>query len=463
MNFGITRVFVFCTTWAFCTVALLTTTRAAADAALPALAQAQAAATTSSTSAAPAQGQLPLEDLRLFTQVYEQIRQNYVEAIDDKTLLQYAIEGMLDKLDPHSAYLDQSSFDDLQVNTNGEFGGIGIEVSQEEGQLTVVSPIDDTPASKAGIEAGDIVIQLDDTLVKDLSLDEAVEKMRGPQGTALRMILMREGLKKPLELTLIRDLIKVKSVRSELLEDHYGYLRIAQFQTRTGTDLLEALHKLRGENTLKGLILDLRNNPGGVLQASVEVAGLFLNGERVVYTEGRQAEMNESFYAEAGDRALGLPLVVLINDGSASASEIVAGALQDHQRAVIMGTRSFGKGSVQTVQPISQNKAIKLTTARYFTPNGRSIQAQGIEPDIVVERVKVTAVQARRGATEAELKGHLGNATGQEVSRKRREAEANEALESLQSRDNQLYEAVNLLKGLNILKTHSRKAAATPP
>jgi carboxyl-terminal processing protease len=404
-------------------------------------------------------GALPLEDLRIFTQIYEQIRKNYVEEIDDKTLLEYAIRGMLDKLDPHSAYLDKSSFDDLQAHTTGEFGGIGIEVSMEDGVLTVVTPIDDTPAKNAGIEAGDKIIKLDDILVKGLNLEDAVDKMRGIKGTEIVLTIIREGTEGPFDITIVRDIIKVRSIRHEVLDDHYGYIRIAQFQTRTGADMIAAINKLQAEYEIHGLILDLRNNPGGVLQSSVEIAGAFLDGERIVYTEGRSENMNEEFYADKGDLTNGLPLVVLINDGSASASEIVAGALQDHKRAVLLGTRSFGKGSVQTVQPITQDKAIKLTTALYFTPNGRSIQAQGIVPDIRVERVRVTAIKGQSRVSEAELSGHINNTTGDEVNRKERNAEEQETELSLQNQDNQLYEALNLLKGLSIFN-HAKASSA---
>lgn len=411
--------------------------------------------------ASAAKGALPLEDLRVFTQIYEQIRKNYVEEIDDKTLLEHAIRGMLDKLDPHSAYLDKSSFDDLQVHTTGEFGGIGIEVSMEDGVLTVVSPIDGTPADLAGIEAGDKIIKLDETLVKGLSLEEAVDRMRGLKGTEILLTIMRDGTDAPFELTIVRDTIKVRSIRYEIVEEHYGYIRIAQFQTRTGKDMIAAIEDMMSDATLHGLVLDLRNNPGGVLQASVEVAGAFLDGNKVVYTEGRAPGMNEDFFAEPKDLTNGLPLVVLINDGSASASEIVAGALQDHKRAVLLGTRSFGKGSVQTVQPITEDKAIKLTTALYYTPGGRSIQAQGIVPDIAVERVRVTAIKGRNRVSEAELSGHINNSTGKEVDRKTRKAEQEAAEKSLQNQDNQLYEALNLLKGLSIFM-HSQQASEQP-
>jgi carboxyl-terminal processing protease len=408
----------------------------------------------------PATSVLPLEDLRVFTKAYEHIRSAYIKEIDDKTLLEYAIRGMLDQLDPHSTYLDASSFDDLQVHTTGEFGGLGIEVGMEEGFVTVVSPIDDTPADRAGIEAGDIILKIDDTALKGLSLSDAVEKMRGPKGSEIVLTIIRKGMDKPFDVTLTRDIIKVRSVRAETLEDQYGYIRIAQFQVNTGKEMVSLIKKMQEKQALKGIVLDLRNNPGGVLQASVEVADAFLDSGVVVYTEGRMANSNIEYKAQPGDVSNGLAIVVLVNEGSASASEIVAGALQDHQRAVILGSRSFGKGSVQTVIPITDDKAIKMTTALYFTPKGRSIQAQGIVPDIVVERAKVTAIHEQNDLTEAQLAGHLDNATGgKDVKTKDRKAESTAAKESLQISDNQLYEAINLLKGLNIFQ----RAQATKP
>ncbi|TVZ37284.1 carboxyl-terminal processing protease [Alteromonadaceae bacterium 2753L.S.0a.02] len=392
---------------------------------------------------------LPLEDLRVFTKAYDHIRQAYIDEIDDRTLLEYAIRGMLEQLDPHSAFLDASTFDDLQVNTTGEFGGLGIEVGMEDGFVKVVSPIDDTPAARGGVEAGDLIIKLDDTPVKGLTLDQAVEKMRGKKGTAITLTIVRDGVEQPLEITLVRDIIKVRSVRSEIEEDHFAYVRIAQFQVNTASDVKNAYQKLAKKHSdLRGLVLDLRNNPGGVLQASVEVADLFLNDGLVVYTEGRLPDSNVKYKATPGDITNGLPLVVLINDGSASASEIVAGALQDQRRALVLGTRSFGKGSVQTVIPITDDRAVKLTTALYYTPNGRSIQAQGIEPDIVVERVRVTAVRPRIAVKEADLSGHLKNASGgDEVSSKDDKTET-----QLHNQDSQLYEALNILKSLNLFK-----------
>lgn len=408
------------------------------------------------------QSVLPLEDLRVFTKAYDHIRNAYIKEIDDKTLLEYAIRGMIDQLDPHSSYLDASSFDDLQVNTTGEFGGLGIEVGMDEGFVKVVSPIDGTPAEKAGILAGDIIVKIDDTTLKGLSLNDAVSKMRGPKGSTIVLTIIRKGEEQPIDIKIERDIIKVKSVRAELLDKQFIYLRIAQFQINTGVDMVNALKKLQQKHDIKGLVLDLRNNPGGVLQASVDVVSAFVDGGLVVYTEGRMEDSKVEFNAEPGDITNGMPLIVLINEGSASASEIVAGALQDHRRAVLVGTRSFGKGSVQTVIPITDDKAVKLTTALYFTPGGRSIQAQGIEPDIMVERADITAIKGQRRLTEAQLAGHLDNANGGgDVKTAERDNEKALTRETVQSKDNQLYEAINLLKGLALFSqqkaSHSRE------
>lgn len=407
--------------------------------------------------AAKDNGVLPLDDLRTFTKVYEHIRKGYVEEIDDSTLLEYAIKGMLSELDPHSSYLNANSFDDLQVNTTGEFGGLGIEVGMENGFVKVVSPIDDTPAALAGVEAGDLIIKLDDKPVKGMDLSDAVDMMRGAKGSDITLTIVREGVDQPFDLVITRDTIKVQSVRSRILEDGYGYIRIAQFQVRTGKDTEEAIEKLRKETPeLKGIILDLRNNPGGVLQASVEVADAFLDEGLIVYTEGRINKTELRYEAEPGDLTQGLPIVVLINDGSASASEIVAGALQDHRRAVILGTQSFGKGSVQTVIPLNEDIAIKLTTALYFTPNGRSIQAQGIEPDIEVQRAKVTALRKRGRTTEADLQGRLDNGNGGDAVDSKTRGERDR--DDLFKRDNQMFEALNLLKGINLFGNHRPQA-----
>ncbi|MEW5248683.1 S41 family peptidase [Microbulbifer sp. 2201CG32-9] len=404
----------------------------------------------------PAETRLPLEDLRSFAKVFEQIRQGYIEEVDDSTLLEYAIKGMLQGLDPHSAYLDRESFDDLQANTTGEFAGLGIEVGIENEHVTVVTPMDDTPAARAGLKSGDIILRLAGKSMRGVSLEEAVERMRGPIGSSVTLTIARKGYKEPFQVTIKRDKVRVPSVRGEFLEDGYGYLRISQFQVDSGRDLARALKKLRDERELKGLILDLRNNPGGVLQASVEVADAFLEEGLVVYTKGRNDSSNLRYSAEPGDLSDGTPLVVLINGGSASAAEIVAGALQDHRRAVVMGTDSFGKGSVQTVIPISRDRAIKLTTALYYTPNGRSIQAQGINPDIEVERVKVTRLPSDSRTTEADLAGHLDNGNGGAERNAEDRAREKAQREDWYGRDNQIFEALNVLKGLNLYAQRDR-------
>ena len=392
-------------------------------------------------------GKLPLDDLRRFADVFNHIRLSYVEEVDDKTLLEYAIRGMLQGLDPHSSYLDAQSFEDLQVNTTGEFGGLGMEVGMENGFIKVITPIDDTPAKRAGVESGDLIIKLDGKPIKGLSLNEAVNLMRGPKGSPVELTIVREG--KPFDLIVTRDTIKVVSVRSRSLEPGFAYIRIAQFQSNTGIEFRKALKKANQDNeSLNGLVIDLRNNPGGVLQASVDVVDSLVSGGVIVYTEGRIGNANSSFSATADNLINNTPIVVLINGGSASASEIVAGALQDHHRAVIMGTDSFGKGSVQTVVPLAEDSAIKLTTARYFTPSGRSIQAQGIAPDIIVERAKIESLPTQAGITEADLQGHLENDSGDESTSKDRQLKTQQ---KLYNSDNQLYEALNLLKGLHVL------------
>ena len=401
--------------------------------------------------------QLPLDELRTFADVFNHIRLSYVEEIDDKTLLENAIRGMLSGLDPHSTYLDSKSFDDLQASTSGEFGGLGLEVGMENGFVKIIAPIDGTPAEKAGLESGDLIIKLDGKPVKGMSLNDAVTVMRGKRGSDIELTIVREGAHQPFDVTITRDIIKVVSVRSRALEPGFGYIRIAQFQSKTGEEFRKAVKKLlNDETTLKGLVVDLRNNPGGILQASVDVADTVLEEGLIVYTEGRLSNSHSQYSAAPNDLSNGTPIVVLINGGSASASEIVAGALQDHHRAVIMGTESFGKGSVQTVVPLSDKHAIKLTTARYFTPNGRSIQAQGIVPDITVERAKIEALVSGPRITEADLSGHLSNenGSGDESTSKNRQTQTKD---DLFNKDNQLYEALNLLKGLHILSLSDQK------
>lgn len=401
--------------------------------------------------------QLPLDDLRKFTEVFERIKRGYVEEVSDRELLNKAIKGMLSGLDPHSAYLEPDAFSDLQESTSGEFGGLGIEVGMEDGFVRVIAPIDGTPAQEAGIQPGDMIIEIDGTPVKGMSLEEAVKEMRGEPGTRIELTIGRDGESSPIEMEIERAVIEVESIRSRLLEDNYGYIRISQFQEKTGEDFTAAYENLveQNEDDLKGMVLDLRNNPGGVLEAAVEVADALLNEGRIVYTEGRIESSQLSFDASEGDIAEEVPIVVLINSGSASASEILAGALQDHGRAVVMGTDSFGKGSVQTVMPLGDDYGIKLTTARYYTPDGRSIQAKGIAPDIKVEQAELKDVEGGgQRFTEADLRGHLDNGQEQEEGEAQEpdtEEERREAEEEAAKRDYQLRSALNLLKGMGIL------------
>lgn len=415
------------------------------------------AAPSAPTAETPSSTQtLPLNDLRTFAEVLERIKTAYVEPIDDKTLFENAIKGMLSNLDPHSSYLEPDAFRDLQESTSGEFGGLGIEVGLEDGILQVIAPIDDSPASAAGLEAQDLIIKIDDQPTKGLSLMESVEKMRGKPGTSIRLTIVREG-RKPFDVTLKRAVIKNRSVKSQLLESDYGFLRISQFQVNTGDEVEKALARLKKENKgqpLKGLILDLRNNPGGVLQAAVEVTDHFLSSGLIVYTKGRLANAELRFSANAKNASEGVPLVVLINGGSASASEIVAGALQDHKRGIVMGTDSFGKGSVQTVLPLNNDRALKLTTALYYTPKGRSIQAQGIVPDILVERAQLSQEDSTMGIKEADLVGHLGNGNGGPDKRSNADKDKKPRL---QDEDYQINQAINLLKGINVLSSQKNQ------
>ncbi|HIF74757.1 MAG TPA: S41 family peptidase [Porticoccaceae bacterium] len=394
---------------------------------------------------------LPLDEVRMFTEAMDRIRMAYVEEIDDKTLLENAIRGMLAGLDPHSAYMAGNDYDNLQETTTGEFGGLGIEVGREDGYIRVISPIDDTPADRAGIQAGDLIIQIDNKPLREMLPQEAAQMMRGEPGTEITITIAREG-QEPFDLTIVREVIAVASVRSRILEPGYIYIRIPQFRVNTGNETEAEIEKLYEEHgTLKGIILDLRNNPGGVLQASVGVVDSFISQGRIVYTEGRLEGNNQEYNATRKNVAGDVPVVVLINNGSASASEIVAGALQDHGRAIIMGTRSFGKGSVQTIMPLSEERAIKLTTSLYFTPSGRSIQAQGIEPDIIVDEAFVTR-RSRNVAqyNESDLQGHLENGNGtEEVDSNAAMADALISAEEVLVNDYPLNEALNVLKGIN--------------
>ncbi|WP_280539932.1 S41 family peptidase [Chromohalobacter sp. 11-W] len=387
---------------------------------------------------------LPVEDVQTFAEVFERIKRTYVDEVDDTTLMRNAIRGMLGELDPHSAYLDKDDFEALRETTEGEFSGVGIEVGMQEGQLTIIAPLDDTPAARAGLQAQDRILRIDDTPTESMSLQEAVDMMRGDEGEDIRLTIMREGEDAPRNVTLTRETIQTESVKHELLAPGYGYLRISQFQSRTGEQARDAIASLRDEGELKGLILDLRNNPGGVLDSAVDVADLFLDSGLIVYTEGRLPDSDMRFSASTQTSAPDVPMVVLINGGSASAAEIVAGALQDQQRAVLMGTESFGKGSVQQVLPLNNGDGLKLTTALYYTPDGRSIQAQGIEPDVDVVRGRLEVAEGSGlNIREADLENHLRNING-DTERTKREA-------SLAESDYQLGEALNLLRALNVL------------
>ncbi len=357
--------------------------------------------------------------LNLFGDIFERVRSHYVEKPDDAKLVEAAINGMLNGLDPHSSYLDPKSFRDMQVQTRGEFGGLGIEVTMEDGLVKVVAPIDDTPAAKAGIRAGDVITHLDEEAVQGLTLNQAVEKMRGPVNTKINLKINRKGAEKPIEVSIVRDIIRVRSVRSRVEGEDVGYIRVSQFNEQTTDGLRKAISDIQNQlpaDKLRGYIIDLRNNPGGLLDQAISVSDAFLERGEIVSTRGRDPEETQRFNARAGDLTKGKPVIILINGGSASASEIVAGALQDHKRATLLGTRSFGKGSVQTIIPLGPgNGALRLTTARYFTPSGKSIQAKGISPDIEVLQDVPEEVKGRtetRG--ESSLRGHLRAQEGDE-------------------------------------------------
>jgi carboxyl-terminal processing protease len=396
---------------------------------------------------------LPLEDLQVFSEVFGKIKSEYVDEVDDATLLRDAIEGMLAGLDPHSAFLDPDDFDEIRISTDGKFGGLGIEVTIEDGLIKIVTPIDGTPAYDAGLKPGDIIIMLDDAPVRGMSLREAVEVMRGEPGSEIKLTISRKGTAEPVDVKLTRAIIKVTSVRGELLEEEYGYIRVSSFQSGTAQSLRSKIKDLEqaSDGSIRGLVLDLRNNPGGILSGAVEVSDMFLGDGEIVSTRGRTPDSGQSYTARPDDVIKDAPMVVLVNGGSASASEIVAGALQDHQRAIIMGTRTFGKGSVQTVIPMNNGGALKLTTARYYTPSDRSIQAKGIEPDIITEQLEFTTSRENsREISESDLAGHLENddSGGEENS-----GEASSANRT--ANDHQLREALNLLKGMSLVKTRS--------
>ena len=403
---------------------------------------------------------VPFDDLRIFADVFGRIKSDYVEKVPDKKLLEQSIKGMLSGLDPHSTYLNEEEYREIKVGTSGEFGGLGIEVGMEDGFLKVIAPIDDTPAARAGVKSGDTVIKLDDKNVKGMSLDEAVKLMRGKPGTSITLTILREGRDKPMDVVIERAVIKVASVKSRMLESGYGYVRLSQFQAHTAEDMQKAISALKktAGGRLKGLVLDVRNNPGGVLNSAVAVSDAFLKSGLIVYTEGRVKDSQLKFQATPDDVLDGTPMVVLVNGGSASASEIVAGALQDHRRAVIMGRQTFGKGSVQTIIPITERTAVKLTTAQYFTPSGRSIQAEGIRPDIELATVKVAKNEdGESRVREAELSGHLANPNGKSGKGARKdkdkEKDKEKDVRALVEEDYELGEALNLLKGLSIIQS----------
>ena len=437
----------------------------------------------------PGRLSLPVEELRSFAEVFGAIKSGYVESVEDKKLINGAINGMLSDLDPHSAYLDPEAFKELQVGTQGEFGGLGIEVGMEDGFVRVVSPIEDTPAFRAGLKPGDLIIKLDDTPVKGMTLNDAVKKMRGKPKSPIRITILRKGEPKPFEVTLIRDVIRVQSVKSKMIEPGYGYVRVSQFQEHTTENLVKHLNTLYKDGPLRGFVLDLRNDPGGLLNGAVGVSAVFLPPKSlVVSTDGRTEDAKRKFNASPEDYLRGtredflkslpagiktVPMVVLVNGGSASASEIVAGALQDYKRATVIGTTTFGKGSVQTILPLGNNTAIKLTTARYYTPNGRSIQAKGIVPDVEVEEPGASGTRMR----ESDLLKHLENDKDAAAKPAEKAAPAVKAsskgdakaepsteprtapIEPASIEDFQFQQAMNHLKGLPVIKAPPVKQA----
>jgi carboxyl-terminal processing protease len=423
-----------------------------------------------SVSAVPRQD---YESLEAFTNILAIVKKNYVEDVETKNLVSGAINGMLSSLDPHSAYLTPELYKELQMDTQGRFGGLGIEITVRGGILTVVSPIEDTPAAKAGVKPGDQIFKIEDEFTKDMTLVDAVKKMRGPRGTKITISIKREGVPELINFTLVRDTIRVQSVRSRNLEEGYGYIRLAQFQERSDRDLQRSLEKMAAEKGgIKGVVLDLRNNPGGLLTQAVRIADLFLDSGMIVYTEGRIESQKQKYFAQKDSSWMDFPMVVLVNGGSASASEIVAGALQDHKRAVVLGTKTFGKGSVQTILPLDDSSALRLTTARYFTPKGRSIQAAGIVPDIIVESVPQAEGKVdekrRPGLREENLPGHLPNQqqtpnSQQEPGEKDKEKQipsSGPTGDDSIDNDAQLKRALDLLKSWDVFKQLVQKKAA---
>ena len=406
------------------------------------------------TEATDASVSISFKELQLFADTFDAIRRGYVEEVTDAELFEMAVKGMLTNLDPHSAYLTDDDYENLQESTDGQFTGLGIEIGYRGGFIAIVTPIDGSPAIEAGLQAGDVILKIDGTSTQGMSTSESSTYMRGAKGTEVTLEIGRAGESQPFDVVVTRGVIEVPSVRTRELDDGYWVIRVSRFQRDSGAEVTAALESALSEGEVRGIVLDVRNNPGGVMNASVEMAGNFLDGGLVVYTQGRHPDSVNTFNAEAGEVIPGVPLVVLVNGGSASASEIVAGALQDRGRGVIMGTQSFGKGSVQTVLPVSESKALKLTTSLYYTPSGRSIQQDGIIPDVVVERARLTSLEQGRRLREADLSGSLVNeGIEQEVE--------TEVIASLREEDNQLYEAFTLLKGINVYRDLNDKAGST--
>jgi len=415
---------------------------------------------------------LPVEDVQRFSTAISQIKHYYVKKVDDKELFEDAIRGMLSGLDPHSGYLDEKDFRELTESTRGEFGGLGIEVTMDNGLIKVISPIDDTPAARAGLKSGDYIVRIDDKPVRDMTLRDAVNMMRGKRGSSVKIIVIRKGESKPLTFSIVRDVIRIKTVRGRIIDKHYAYVRVSHFQAPTVKDLRKLLNKLqkKSKGPIAGMVLDLRNNPGGLLDAAIEMSDLFIHNdskgkeELIVYTKGRIAGSKFRAVANKGDMLKNAPIIVLINGGSASGSEIVAGALQDNKRAIVIGTKSFGKGSVQTVLPLGKKRGIKITTALYYTPAGRSIQAKGIVPDIVVEDIKVPNKKDKGtnilNISEADLEGHLANgnnknskkANAKKTKKDKKSKDDDSSSVGLIYKDYQLYQALNILKGITVFE-----------